>query len=211
MKLIGLDFSINKPAACILTNDVCKFVSWPYDLSEKFVKLYSDAGVHIVERTDNKDKGNNITERMRYEVSNSVYLAKLIKETLAPYLYQDTYIAFEGLSYGSSGDIGIQLGGYKYMLMNELSKAVPLDHMFTYSPITVKSVAGCAKKGMGKAEMINAFIEQGPHCIFHHELKENPIKFKNKNGKNWIGHLDDLVDAYWVLETMIVKENLTVN
>lgn len=211
MKLIGLDFSINKPAACVFSNGIYQFISWPYDLSEKFIELYSNSGIEIYERTDNKDKGNNITDRMRYEVKNSVYLAKLIKESLAPYLYQDTYIAFEGLSYGSSGDIGIQLGGYKYMLMYELSKAVPLNQMFTYSPITVKSVAGCAKKGMGKSEMINAFIEHGPECTFHNELQQNPIKFKNKNGKNWIGHLDDLVDSYWVLQTMIVKENLTSN
>ena len=76
-------------------------------------------------------------------------------------------------------------------------------------PITVKSIAGCAKKGMGKMEMINAFMEKGPHCIFNHELKENSQNFKNKNGKNWIAHLDDIVDSYWVLETLKVKENLT--
>lgn len=209
MNIIGLDFSINKPAACVLTQGCYHFISWPYDLSEKLVKLYNETGVQIIEREDNKNKGNDISAMMRYEVKNSKYLAKLIYDSLFPFLFEDTYIVFEGLSYGSSGNIGIQLGGYKFMLMNELSQRVPLDNMYTYSPITVKSVAGCAKKGMGKDEMISAFIEKGPHCIFNHELKQHPEIFKNKNGKNWITHLDDIVDSYWVLETLKVKEKLT--
>ena len=92
--------------------------------------------------------------------------------------------------------------------MNELAKYVPLDNMFTYSPITVKSTAGCAKRGMGKADMINKFIEEGPHCIFNHVLKESPDKFKTPKSKNWITHLDDFVDAYFVLETLRKKEGL---
>jgi len=206
--LIGLDFSINKPAACVFHHNLCHFVSWPYDLSKKIVEQYQKSGVQIIERLDDKEKGPNISSKMRYEVQNAQYLSKLIYDTLLPFLYEDTYIAFEGLSYASSGDVVLQLGGYKYMLMSELSRKVPLDNMFTYSPITVKSVAGCAKKGMGKNEMIDAFMQKGPHCIFNHELKENIQSFKNKNGKNWIAHLDDLVDAYFVLKTLQIKENL---
>lgn len=209
MNLIGVDFSINKPAVCIFSDNQYKFISWPYGLSQKLSDLYNAFGIKIVERTDNKEKGDNISAKMRYEVKNSEYLASLIYNDLLPYLNKDTYIAFEGLSYGSSGDVLIQLGGYKYMLMNKLSEIVPLENMFTYSPITVKSVAGCAKRGMGKNEMIQAFINKGPHTIFNHELKENPINFKNKKGINWITHLDDIIDAYWVLETLKIKENLT--
>ena len=210
MTLIGLDFSINKPAACINHNGELIFMSWPYELSEKFTKLYSESGVQIIERTDNKDKGDNISTKMRYEVENSKYLANLITQSLLPYLNIDTYIAFEGLSYGSPGDVGIQLGGYKYMLMDALSKYVSLDKMFTYSPITVKSIAGCAKRGMGKGEMINVFSNSGHSCKFRVTLSQYPTLFKNKKGTSWIVHIDDLVDAYWVLETMKVKENLAL-
>ena len=208
MTIIGFDFSINKPAACILSNNMYHFMSWPYGLPEKIKTVYKESGVSIIERTDDKDKGDNISEKMRYEVENSRYLANLIRDSLKPFLNNTPYLAFEGLSYGSEGNVGIQLGGYKYMLMDSLSEFIPLDNMFTYSPITIKSVAGCAKRGMGKADMINKFIEEGPHCIFNHELKESPDKFKTPKSKNWIVHLDDLVDSYWVIQTLKKKENL---
>jgi hypothetical protein len=211
MTIIGFDFSLNKPAACILHKNQYSFMSWPYGLNEKIKKVYKDSGVHIVERTDDKEKGDNVSEKMRYEVENSRYMANLIRDSLKPFLNSTIYLAFEGLSYGSEGSSVIQLGGYKYMLMDALSEFVPLDNMFTYSPITIKSVAGCAKKGMGKPEMINKFISEGPHCIFNHELKESPDKFKTPKSKNWIVHLDDLVDSYWVIQTIIKKEGLQLD
>lgn len=208
MTIIGFDFSINKPAACILHDNEYSFISWPYGLSEKITKIYNESGVSVIERTDDKDKGDNISEKMRYEVENSKYLANLIRDSLIPFINSTTYLAFEGLSYGSEGNVGIQLGGYKYMLMDALSPYVPLDNMFTYSPITIKSVAGCAKRGMGKADMINKFISEGPDCKFKLSLLNEPDKFKTPKSKNWIIHLDDFIDSFWVIQTIKKKENL---
>jgi len=208
MTIIGFDFSINKPSACVLHDNSLHFISWPYDLSEEIIKVYEDSGVKIVKRTDNKYKGDNISTKMRYEVENSQYLASLIRESLEPYFNNNTYIAFEGLSYASSGDVVLQLGGYKYMLMNELSKYVPLDNMFTYSPITVKSTAGCAKRGLGKKEMIDEFIKSSPISKLRIALFEHTEKFLTPRSKNYIIHLDDLVDAFWVLQTLKKKEGI---
>jgi len=206
--LIGLDFSINKPAACVLFNDKCYFYAWPYLLSEKYLEIYKKAGVTIILREDTKDKGETLTSKIVYEVKNANYLSNLIVETLKPYLNKDTYIAYEGLSYASSGDVVLQLGGYKYMLMNTFSKFVPLENMFTYSPITVKSIAGCAKRGMGKSEMIKEFIKSGPICKFRLFLYENQELFMKKGGKSWIDLLDDFVDSYFVLQTLRKKEGI---
>jgi hypothetical protein len=162
----------------------------------------------LVRREDDKIKGENISSKMRYEVKNARYLAELMFNTLTYWIDKDTYIGFEGLSYASSGDVVLQLGGYKYMLMDALSKKVPLENMFTYSPITVKSIAGCAKKGMGKPDMIRAFMESDIKSDFKDGLKNNTDKFMKKGGKNYIDHLDDLVDAFWVLQTTIIKEKL---
>lgn len=208
MTLIGFDFSINKPAVCILNDNKYTFISWPYGIDIRAVNAFREAGITIIDREDDKDKGEGITSQMRYEVANSQYLSNLIRETLIPWLNGDTLIAFEGLSYGSKGDSGIQLGAYKYMLMDRLSEVVPICNMFTYSPITVKSVAKCAKKGMGKNEMITAFIERGPKNKFRMKLFEFPEKFQTPKAKNWIVHLDDLVDSYWVIQTLREKEKL---
>ncbi|NMC60404.1 MAG: hypothetical protein GYA51_13625 [Candidatus Methanofastidiosa archaeon] len=202
MTLIGFDFSINKPAACILKNERYYFISWPYGLSESNKNTYKDAPILLVERTDDKDKGDNVSEKLRYEVENSKYLAKLILNSISPFIDDETYLAFEGLSYGSSGDVVLQLGGYKYILMDVLSDRVSLDNMYTYAPITIKKTAGCSKKGQKKADMIEAF--KNAPTEFSDYLKRNEEEFKTKKG-NWLVHLDDIVDAYWTLETLREK------
>lgn len=210
MTLIGLDFSINKPAACVFHNGEYFFYGWPYDLKPQIFDTYINNGVNLVKRTDDKIKGDTISEQMRYQIKNSLYLSKLIRETLAPHLNINTYLAFEGLSYGSSGDMVVQLGGYKYMLMNELSNLVPLENMFTYSPITVKSVAGCAKRGMGKSDMINAFIKSNISSEFRNSLEKNPELFQTKKSNAWVTHVDDMIDAFWVLKTLQTKEHISI-
>ena len=194
-----MDFSINKPAACIRVNNKYKFISWPYGLSSVLLKTYGSSPITIVERTDDKDKGDNVSEKLRYEVENSKYLANLILSTIRPYLSDKTVLAFEGLSYGSSGNVTLQLGGYKYILMDVLSQYVPLDNMYTYAPITIKKTAGCSKKGSKKADMINAFLKE--NTDFSHHISNNQQSFTTKGG-NWVAHLDDLVDSYWVLRTL---------
>jgi len=205
--LIGFDFSINKPAACIHANNQYKFISWPYGLSGPQIKAYAESPITIIDRLDTKDKGDNVSDKLRYEVKNSKYLAELILHTIFPFIEHEendkVYLAFEGLSYGSTGDVVLQLGGYKYILMDTLSQFVPLKNMFTYAPTTIKKTAGCSKKGMGKPEMIEAFKKV--NTPFSKHLRENEDTFKTKFG-NWIAHLDDIVDSYWVVETLRDKE-----
>lgn len=208
MNVIGFDFSINKPAATVFSNNKYSFYIWPYHLADKYVKAYSDHGVNVTNRTDDKDEGKDISSKMRYEVENSKYIANLITESLMSFLNIDTYLSFEGLSYGSGGDRGIQLGAYKYILMSRLSDIVPMKNMYTYSPITIKSVAECAKKGMDKKDMINRFIEIGPDSEFRTALKNTPEIFQSPKAKNWIENVDDIVDSYWAIETLRKKENL---
>ena len=205
--LIGCDFSINKPAACIYKDNEYIFIAWPYGFKDDLKELYRENGVTIIDRIDDKIKGDTSSEKMRYQVENARYMSKLIRDSIKPYVNSNTYLGFEGLSYGSTGDVVIQLGGYKYMLMNELMQDMPLDHIFTYSPISIKGIAGCGKRGMTKANMIDSFIENGPECKFKTALKNNEL-FKTKKAKNWIPLVDDFIDAYFTLKTLEAKEKL---
>jgi hypothetical protein len=200
--LIGADFSINKPAVCILKNNQYHFISWPYGLSKPQIEAYKKSPITIIDRTDDKDKGDNISDKLRYEVSNAKYLANLIMNSISSFVNKDTFMAFEGLSYGSTGDVVLQLGGYKYILMDVLSSIIPLENMYTYAPITIKKTAGCSKKGTKKADMIEAFKLMPTE--FSKYIRSNEEIFKTKNG-NWIAHLDDIVDSYWALETLREK------
>lgn len=203
--LIGIDFSINKPAATIFKDNKYHFISWPYNLSNSLLKIYTSSPITVIKRTDDKEKGSVSSENMRYELINSKYIANLIYESLKPYVSNNTYIAFEGFSYGSGGNIGLQLSGYKYILMDVLSQIIPISNMYTYAPTTIKKTAGCSKKGMNKSDMINAFINDENDSEFRIYLKQNSDLFKKKGGKNWVDHLDDFVDSFFALQTLKLK------
>jgi hypothetical protein len=211
--LIGVDFSINKPGVCIFKNNIYEFISFPFELSKSQINIYKDSPLNLIERTDKKYKGKNSSEKMRFDVSNSKYLAQLIFDNVLNYLenskkidYNNVYLGFEGFSFASKGNIMLQLSGYKFILMDVFSKIIPYERMFTYAPITIKSIAECAQKGMGKKEMIDAFLKTNINCNFKNYLNNNQNLFKTKSGK-WIIHLDDLVDSFFVIQTMLKKEN----
>lgn len=207
MTLIGIDFSINKPAACVLHNNKYHFYGWPYDLKPTLIENLRNADVNIINRNDIKGIKSDISEKMRTEIKNSIYLANLIISTLQPFLSRNTYLAFEGLSYGSSGDVVLQLSGYKYILMSMISNHIPIENIFTYSPITIKATAECSKRGMTKNDMIDKFVEIGPNqCKFRMKMYEFPERFQTPRSKKWTTHIDDLVDAYFTLKTLEKKE-----
>jgi hypothetical protein len=207
MGIIGFDFSINKPAACIYSNNNYSFYSWPFGLSENLKNIFREAGVHLIDRDDEKYKGTDSSEKMRWEVSNSIYLSDLIISGLPEIDLANTQIVFEGLSFASSGNVVLQLSGYKYILMKSLyDKGVSFPHMATYAPITLKKTAGCSKKGMGKKEMIDAFIESKEDIPFRNYLELNKSLFQKKTG-TWIDHLDDLVDSYFCVKTFLEKNS----
>lgn len=205
MKIIGLDFSINKPAACIYKDGKYDFMSWPFGLSEKLKNIFKEAGVMIFDREDEKYKGKDSSEKMRWEVDNAIYLSNEIVLGVMPGSdYKDYHVVFEGISYASTGNMAIQLGGYKYILMKAFwDEDIPFEHMTTYAPITLKKTAGASKKGMGKKEMIDAFVDRKDNFLSK-AISKNPEAFQKKTG-NWIDHLDDLVDAYWAVQTYLEK------
>jgi hypothetical protein len=205
MNVIGFDFSINKPAACLYIDGKYTFYSWPFELSDRIKKIYRDAGVKLIDRDDKKYKGTDSSEKMRWEVRNAIYISELILSTLPECSnIVNTPIVFEGISYASSGNMAIQLGGYKYVLMATLyNESIPFENMTTYAPITIKKTAGCSKKGTKKSDMINAFVNYGKTDLGL-RISRNPMNFKKKTG-TWIDHLDDLVDAFWAVETYLEK------
>jgi len=203
-QILGFDFSINKPAALFYNHGEYHFYSWPFDLSDKLKKIYRDAGVNLIDRVDKKYKGKDSSEKMRWEVENAMYLTELIVSTLPDGGWiNNAPVIFEGISYSSTGNMAIQLGGYKYILMKTLyDEGVPFENMTTYAPITIKKTAGCSEKGKTKKDMIDAFMHTS--CPLAQTIFSNPSLFQKKTG-TWIEHLDDLVDAYWAVQTYLDK------
>jgi len=214
LSIISFDFSLAKPACCIFVNNEYLFFGWPKKLSDKINNLYKESGVNIIDRFDNEDEPKDSSAKVRHEIKWSVYMADLIIDTIKPYLNKDTLIVFEGSSFSSSGNVVIQLTSRRYMLIYRLTRFVSLDNIFTYSPMTVKSTAGCSKKNSltkksyTKNDIILSFIKDGPDCMLRQKLIEDQSKFMKKNSVNFIDHMDDLVDSYFVLKTLQQKMNL---
>lgn len=212
---IGFDFSMNKPAATILYDQKFYHFIWPADLSEKHVQIYKDHDVYCYSRglgaVSTKDKNSQIV--LEHTI-RSTELANLIVETLDHFLEfiayvepdASIYISSEGLSYGSTGDAALNLATYKGVLLSKLYEHYKgrLYGLYTYSPITLKSVAGCAGKNkqISKTPMIDAFMKEPINNKFHNGLIAGD--FINKTA--YIHCVDDIVDSYWALITMIKKE-----
>lgn len=208
--LIGIDFSCNKPAACILLNNTYHFLAWPLELDDKSTQILRESNITITNRV-RMPEGTNSSEKIRIHISMAKFLAHQmlfdIKDIIGGY---GAMIGIEGSSFGSKGDAGLQLAGYRYILMDYLDEIFNLENIFTYAPLTIKSIAGCASKAnKGKNCMIEAFKNENINHLLCKNLRENPEILKKKT--NYLPTIDDCIDSYWILKTLIIKEKIEVH
>lgn len=211
--IIAFDFSMAKPAMCTFINENIDFYFWPANIDNTTVSKLSASGIHVNSRNLPKMKDTDFDEHtLIYEhVTRADQLSDMIVDTIKTVLdkngindYANVYVANEGFSFGSKGDAMLDLAGYKYILMYKLLNN-GFTNLKTYAPITIKSTAGCAKRGMGKLEMINAagLYGQTEHP-FLKAISSDPMSLKKKTA--FIDGVDDLCDAYWCMKTVLKKE-----
>jgi len=208
MIYIGFDFSCNKPAITVLKNNKLEFYFFPLEIDKISIQKLYDANINVFNRKRCEVVDNaTSSDKFRWHIKMANELSEYIINVLKPIIGdEEVSIAFEGSSFGSKGDAGLQLAGYRFILVNELGKLYGLHNIYTYAPLTIKSVAGCASKdNRGKDSMIKAFSVKDINHQFNNILKTNPEILKKKT--NFVAGIDDLVDSYWVLQTMRIKEN----
>lgn len=216
---IGFDFSMNKPAMTILYKKEFHFFIWPSELPKKTEELYRECGINVIVRnipSVSTSKGNS---KVVFEHTvRQTQLANLIIHTIDQFidtLYKegdkeilgcDIFIASEGLSFSSKGDAGLNLAGYKAVLLTKLYETYmgTITGLYTYPPITIKSIAGCAGKGKMKDKdaVISAFKQEKIKHRFRTYLCNG--KFNSK--VHYMKCVDDIVDSYFAVKTMLIKE-----
>lgn len=221
--IISFDFSINKPASTIIIkNDEIfkhRFFIWPLNLNRKTISRWN--AIDDVQLFDRQlpalnSKDHTSSEMTYIHTERSSRLSNKILHDIDAYLSSqagsewnsvsnDIYITSEGLSFSSHGNETMNLATYKGVLLSDLYRQVKTEKIYTFSPLTIKSVAGCAgKKDRGdKNSMINAFARQRD---FKSKMRESLPFLKEK--KNYIHCVDDIVDSYWAARTMYKKLNL---
>lgn len=213
--IFAFDFSMNKPACCSLVNNNLKFYFWPSELDDFSAGAYANANISPCIRNlhpmkdSEYDESSLIVEHVTRARELASVIANIITSELEFYECkpEDTIIANEGFAFAARGDAALDLSGYKYILMERLIRE-GFKNFKTYSPITIKATAGCAKRGLGKDAMIEAFRSKGPTLLhkFIAMISDSPEMFKKKTA--YIKGIDDLVDAYWCLKTCVIKENI---
>lgn len=213
--IFSFDFSMNKPAMCSFIDDKIEFYVWPSTIDSKALAILENANINVYNRNlpAMKDSDYNEHTLICEHVNRAVNLAYTIKQKIVEILslhnitnYDDIIIANEGFAFGAKGDAMLDLSGYKYILMHALMSA-GFKNFKTYSPLTLKSVSGCGKRGMTKEDMINKLAEENQdlHRLFK-LLANSPQDLKKKT--SYVMCLDDISDSYWCLKTVIKKENI---
>lgn len=215
--LIGFDFSINKPAMTVLYNNKYYHYFWPNKINKKQEKAYNDANVVVYNRLITPVTKNNyeiselvITHTIRsIELCNRIIsdIDSLIKSFDISSNYK-LYICSEGLSFASKGDATLNLATYKGVLLSKIYEHFKdhLSGLYTYSPITIKATAHCSDKESrsDKTKMIKKYIQENNDIEMRKQLKQGKLIGK----KNYITGIDDIVDSYWALQTMINHEQI---
>lgn len=222
---VGFDFSMNKPAATIYSNGKYFFYFWPLNFknnAESKIQKYKDCGVNVVCRnleSISPSKKTKNTELVLVHTIRSLDLANLIIADIDNLINNvlkldsdyNMYVCSEGLSYASKGDATLNLATYKGVLLAKIYEHYDenLKRLFTYSPNTLKSTAGCAtkEKRSEKLPMIKAFINEPYNFPFKNALINGDLTAKT----NYIEGVDDLCDSYWALRTMIKEEKLVLD
>lgn len=215
--IFSFDFSMSKPAMCYYYKNKLHFWCFPMKVDIKTIDMLRACNVNVINRDlpsiDKKsfdshslvkehiNRANNLANIIVKVINDIIEREKIDKENVI--------ISSEGLSFASKGDAMLDLSGYKYILLSKLTDN-GFDNFYTYSPITIKSVAGCSKKGKGdKKSMIDKITEENPTLhLFISTLKYDPQLLKKKT--SFVQCVDDLVDAYWCLKTTIIKEKINI-
>jgi len=239
MVIFAFDFSINKPAATIMRTKGDSifgnptFMTWPSSLTKKEKETYyslmypedpRETGfLYCCRDLEAISKASSLsTSEMALEhTKRSVELAERIVMDLDELAGgdPDVYFVSEGLAFNSKGNSSLDLATYKGVLMAYMYKKFPSLKIYTYAPMTIKSVAGCAKKDKAgdKHAMIKAFLEEEGFVkdnIFWKALKEGKLSYVKEKGKakgeiEYIHCVDDIVDSYFAMKTLIAKENIS--
>ena len=209
---VGIDFSINNPGITIRKPEGLTFYNFPRQdaLKADFLITLRASHIHVIEipRASALPKTASIASRERAALEDSIALNRSIIEVLEEecknVLGSQISVAIEGFSFASSGNRLSQLSGYqwllRYFLLEELNVRPQNFHVF--SPMTIKATAG--KGNLKKDGMIQAFIESTDEQLrethFWNDLQVEPLSFQNRKG-GWL-KIDDIVDSYWVLQTL---------
>jgi len=200
LNLVAIDFSINSPGICLYKDGKPHFISFlkPKSGTKKEQKLQEEMAmlddVTLIYQQEPDIKKQELTRVLRHrDISKGICdIIENHTDPTQPYAFY-----FEGSSYGTSRfgtNSLIDLASASSILKSDMIDRFDVAEMEVYAPTTIKKFAG--KGNMSKLDMWEAFL-----CL--ETLNQSELfKFcqQFKGAKKIMKPLDDLVDAYYLLE-----------
>ena len=201
MNLVAVDYSINSPGICLLKDGKPHFISYlkPNTGTKKEQKLQEEMGmlddVTLIYQPEPDVIKQEMARVMRHRT-----IAEGLSDIIAEYTNPDEEyrIYFEGSSYGTSRfgtNSLIDLASASSIFKSYLIDRFNVTQLDVYAPTSIKKHVG--KGNMKKIDMWYAFLSR------EEALKDSEFfKFclQQKDSKKLMKPLDDLVDAYFILE-----------
>lgn len=200
MNLVAIDFSINSPGICLYKDGKPHFISYlkPKTGTKKEQAMQQEMAefedVTLIYQEEPNIEKRELTRVLRHrDISKG--LCDIIEEHTDPSQPYGFY--FEGSSYGTSRfgtNSLIDLASASSILKSDMIDRFDVKEMEVYAPTTIKKFAG--KGNMSKLQMWEAFL-----CL--ESLSDSSFfEFcqQFKGAKKIMKPLDDLVDAYFLLE-----------
>jgi hypothetical protein len=111
--IIGIDFSLNGPGFCILTEDSAKWISL-HRTSNNIPKMLNKLGSpfnvfsgsdHVsINIIDKETYSGEYYDKERQKILNAIFFSGIVMDLLDPYLNEDTLVGMEGFSFASNGN-----------------------------------------------------------------------------------------------------------
>jgi len=206
--IIGIDFSLNSPGFCILTETDCKWISLhrTTNIIDKMLKkegspfkVLGDNGTVSINIIEKKEFTGEYHDKERQKILNAIYFSEIALDLLDPYLNQNSIVGMEGLSFGSSGNSLIDISMTTALIRAGVVKRINPDNFYVISPTTLKKFA--VKGNAKKDELYNALIEKKSEDVRIKPL----LKLLSEYKDSWVkgsGKVEnpcsDIIDATWI-------------
>ena len=201
MNLISVDYSINSPGICLLKDGKPYFISYlkPKTGTKKEQKLQEEMGM-LDDVTLVYQPEPDVAKQEMARVTRHRTIAKGLCDIIAEHTNPDEEykVYLEGSSYGTSRfgtNSLIDLASASSIFKSYLIDRFNVTQLDVYAPTSIKKHVG--KGNMKKIDMWYVFLNR------EEALKDSQFfKFclEQKDSKKLMKPLDDLVDAYFLLE-----------
>lgn len=211
--IIGIDFSLNGPGFCILTEDSAKWISL-HRTSNNIPKMLKKLGSPFNVFSGSENVSINIIDKETYsgeyydkerqKILNAIYFSDIVMDLLDPYLNEDTLVGMEGFSFASNGNSLIDIVTTSTLVRSAIVKKINPNNFFVISPTTIKKYA--VKGNAKKFELYDKIIESEDKRLLPltNTLKINKSVWVKPSGKV-DDPCSDIIDATWI--SLFVEEN----